>query len=364
MTFADWCVEHARTSGRQHNHITLDDKLAFFQQLSTMVSSGTPLLQALQICSQQTSSRKLRDILEETAERVASGSSLHEAVAQYPDHFEHHWIEVIRTGEVTGKLNLVLCELVKRVAEARAARRKVFGAMMYPIVLTCVAAAAMTVLLWFVVPTFKQMFDEMGADLPGVTQVVVDASDFLVSYGVYVTIALGALVFGTRRYMRTEAGRRLLGTVGVATPLVGELMVSSAMYRFASTISLLLNSGVPLLDALGILRGVFAKSPIYRDAISQTEAGVAAGRTLADSLDESILFTSMVVNMVRVGEESATLGGVMDQVAPFYREKTEAMMSKAMKLMEPAIIIAMGVALSAMMLAIYLPMFEMAGNVN
>ncbi len=167
-----------------------------------------------------------------------------------------------------------------------------------------------------------------------------------------------------RKYAKTERGRYRLGGVGLAIPLVGQLIVESAMYRFASNISLLLKSGIPMIETLHALEGVFFANPIYRDALMRVQGRVASGRPLAASLEETGLFTSMMTNMVRIGEGSGQLAAVMDQIAPYYKERMESLVGKVTKLMEPIIIVGMGVTIAGLMMSIYMPMFEMAGKVH
>jgi type IV pilus assembly protein PilC len=236
--------------------------------------------------------------------------------------------------------------------------------MIYPCVLILVAILVVMVMLWFVVPTFGDMFNEMGATLPSITVFVLDASDALVAYGAYAVGAIGVGVFMLRRWLKTEAGRRRSVSVMVAIPVIGDLVIQASMYRFASNLALLLRSGVPMLETMDTVANVFLAQPPYRDAIELAKNRMAAGRSLADGLEESGLFTSMMINAVRVGEESAQLGPVMEELAPYYREKTQAFMSRTTKLAEPAIIMVMGAVISVVMLAIYVPMFEMAGNVK
>jgi type IV pilus assembly protein PilC len=174
---------HARVAGKPHRRVTLDDKMAFFRQLSTLLAAGAPLLRALRLAGEQSQSLRLRAAVEEMAGRVASGSTLHAAAAGHPRVFEAHWVEVLRIGEVTGRMSAVLVELNKQIQEARDTRRKLVGALTYPVILVCVAVAAVSVLLWMVVPVFARMFQDMGASLPAMTQAVVGASDFLVQYG-------------------------------------------------------------------------------------------------------------------------------------------------------------------------------------
>jgi type IV pilus assembly protein PilC len=364
MTFERWVISHARVSSKIHKKIAMDDKMSFFQQLSTLVVSGTPLLQALRICSGQSQCSRMAETLEDIADRVASGSSFHAAAGNHKKVFEPHWIEIIRTGEITGQMGPILLELNKQIRDARETRRKIVGAMMYPIILLIVAITAITVMLWFVVPTFTKMFADMGAKLPAITEYVVELSNAVVSYGAYAIVAIVLAVLAFRKYMTTESGRSRVGGICLVLPMVGELMVQSAMYRFASNIALLLKSGIPMLETLEVLEGVFQLSPHYRDALVRVQGRVAAGRALAVSLEETGMFTSMVTNMVRIGEESGQLPAVMEQIAPYYKEKMEGLISKVTKLMEPIIIMGMGITIAGMMLAIYLPMFEMAGAVH
>lgn len=364
MSYTEFVVSHARMASKPHPGAKLDDKLSFFHQLSTLVSSGTPLLQALRIAAEQNQSVKMRKILEEIVARVSAGSSLYTAAASYPQVFEHHWVEVIRTGEVTGKMATVLQELNKQIREARETRRKVVGSLMYPIILIVVAIVCVTVMLWMVVPTFAKMFKDMGAELPGITQFVVDMSEQVVKYGPYgLVLAIGVGV-AFKMYMQTESGRLYVGGFAMLLPMVGELMVQMAMYKFASSIALLLRSGVPMLETMNTLVGVFQTSPYYRKALTHAQSKVASGRPLAASLEETGLFPSMMTNMVRIGEESGQLATVMEQIAPYYKEKMETLVLKVTKMLEPLIIMGMGTTIAGLMLAIYMPMFEMAGKIN
>ncbi len=364
MAFEDWFVAHARVSSKPHKGITLDDKMMFFQQLGTLVASGTPLLQAVEIGAEQCQSLKLQRVLEQIANRVASGSSVHAAASNYIGIFEQYWIEVIRTGEVTGKMALVLEELNKQIHESKETHRKIMATLMYPIILVCVSIGCITGLLWGVVPVFAKMFKDMGAELPGITQFVVDLSDWITKYGLYCVIGMGVCVFFIRRYAKTDAGRRRFLGVGIGLPMVGELIVQAAMYRFSSNIALLLRSGIPMMESLETVEGVFSTNPPYRDAMIRVRSRVAAGRTLASSLEETGIFTTMISNMVRVGEESGQLALVMEQMAPYYKERMETMIGRVTKLLEPAIIAFMGVTVAGLMLSIYMPMFEMSGKMH
>lgn len=364
MAIEEFFLAHARTSTKDHKGITLEDKMTFFRQLATLAAAGMPLLEALQIAAQQSESIKLRNILAEVTARVSAGSSLKNGLIPHRDVFEIHWIELIGIGEVSGKMDDVLADLNKQIAESRETRKKVKGAMTYPIVLLIIAVLVITAMLGFVVPTFANMFKEMDAELPDITKFVMAASDFVVANAVYILISVVVVVVAFRQYMKTEAGRRHVYAIAMAVPVVGPLMVQSAMYRFSSNLALLTKSGIPMLETLDALVAVFGANPIYRDAIMHAQIRVAAGQPLADSLEKTGLFTSMVTGMVRIGEESSNLYQVMSQLAPYYKERMQGFITRLTKLMEPCIIVVMGVTIAGLMLAIYMPMFEMAGAVN
>jgi type IV pilus assembly protein PilC len=329
-----------------------------------MTASGAPLLQAIQLAAEQTQSDKLRDVLNEVAGRVSAGSPLHETLAGYGDVFESHWVAMIGTGEASGKMQEVLHNLNDQIRDAQETKRRIVGALVYPIILLVVAVLVVTIMLWFVVPTFGNMFKEMNAELPSITQKVLGASDFVVDYGVYALGVFVVLGFIARRQLRTEAGLRRCKALLIALPVVGDLIVNVSMYRFSSNLGLLLRSGVPMLEALAVLSDVFRKDPAYRDAVLWARDRLTAGRPLTDSLEESGLFTAMMLNAVRIGEQSASLGPVMEEIAPYYKEKTNSFLGKLTKLLEPCIIVGMGGTIAVVMLAIYMPMFEMAGKVN
>ena len=346
MPFDEWVVAHAQISTKPHKAAKIEDTLSFFHQLATLVSSGTPLLQALKIGTAQCESLKLQSVLGEITANVASGSTFYAAAAAFPKVVEFQWIEAIRTGEVSGKMASVLVELNKQIRDARETRRKVKGALMYPMILILVAVIAVAVMLWLVVPTFASMFKDMGAELPAITQWVVDASNNLVKYGHYLLIALVAASFGFKRFLNTESGRKYVGGILMVLPTVGQLMVEMAMYRFASNLALLLKSGVPMMETMQTVKGIFQNSPIYRGALEHATARVASGKPLHAALQETGLFLPMLISMVQVGEESGQLALVMEQIAPFYKEKMEGMILKVTKLLEPLIIMGMGTTIA------------------
>ena len=364
MPFEDWVVSHARVSKKPHKKATLEDTLTFFHQLSTLVSSGMPLLQSLKIATGQCESTRFRAVLEQITAKVASGSTFYSSAAAFPQHFEFQWIEAIRTGEITGKMALVLVELNKQIRDSRETKRKVMASLMYPMILVCVAVIAVVMMLWMVVPTFAKMFHDMDAKLPAITQYVVDASNWIVKYGLYVVVGLVAAVIGFKQFHKTETGKLYVGGLLMVMPSVGELMIGMAMYKFSSSIALLLKSGVPMMETMNTVTGIFRDNPVYHAALERARSRVASGTPLYVALEETGIFLPMVTNMVQVGEESGQLAQVMEQIAPFFKEKMETMILKVTKMLEPLIIMGMGTSIAGLMLAIYMPMFDMAGAVK
>ena len=357
-----WVQRHIRTSAKPHNRIKGEDKLLFFQQLTTLFSAGTPLLAALGIVAMQSSSLKMRTVIHTIAERVAGGLSLHQAAGDFPNVFDRQWVEVIKTGEVSGRLGEVLGSLTGYIDSIRQMRSKLISAMIYPCILMVVAVLAIVVMLWKVVPTFADFFKEFDSELPPITQAVIDLSGFLQANGLYLLAGTVAAVFLMRHYLRSENGKRLFTQVTLTMPLIGECKVQASMERFATNMVLLLRSGLPLLDAISSLRGVFQNNTVYRDALRRIEQHVSAGAGLATSMEESGLFTPLVVSMVRVGEESGQLAAVLEEVAVYYRRRVQAMVERLTGTIEPVVILLMGITVAVILMSIYLPMFQIASG--
>jgi type IV pilus assembly protein PilC len=357
-----WFQRHVRTSSRTHPRITADDKQRFFQQLTTLFAAGTPLLEALWISSQQSQSVKMQGVIRTLAERVTGGTSLHQAAAEFPKVFDPQWIEIVKVGEGSGQLGAVLASLTAHINTSRETRAKLISAMIYPCIMLCVAILAVVVMLWKVVPVFSDFFKESGSKLPEITQTVINLSNFLQRDGLYLVGGVGALVFALRYYLRTPGGRRTFTRGLLTTPMLGDCAVEAYMERFATNMVLLLHSGLPLLDALHSMQGVFRNNAVYGEAIRQIAGRVANGSGLATSMQETGLFTSMMISMVQVGEASGELGSVLEQVAVYYRKRVEALLQRITGMIEPVVILGMGVTVAVILTSIYLPMFQMASG--
>ena len=357
-----WTQKHVRTASKMHPRIKSEDKLQFFHHLTTLFAAGTPLLEALQIASKQSQSEKMQSVIHTIAERVAGGASLHEAAADFPKVFDRQWIEVIKTGEASGQLSQVLTALTQYIIDAREMRSRIISALIYPTILLCVAILAIVVMLWKVVPVFADFFTDFDSKLPAITQKVINTSEFLQENGFKLLIGVGVAIFGLRSYLRTEQGKNILDQIILTSPLVGECAVYANMQKFATNTVLLLRSGLPLLETIGSLQGVFHNNTVYRDAMTKIHQRVAGGAGLTVALEESRLFPSMVVSMVKVGEESGELAKVLDQLSAYYSDKVKRVVERLTSSIEPVVILGMGVTVAVILTSIYLPMFQMASG--
>jgi type IV pilus assembly protein PilC len=353
-----------RVSTKMHKKVEDLDVLSFFQQLSTLFRAGTPIYEAITIASSQCQSESFRVVIDAVARKVAAGEALNEALAATPEYFKTEWVQVIRSGEQSGKLGDILVQLVTQIDAANVMRSKLVSAMMYPCIMFSVSLVAVGVMLVKVVPTFAQMFDSMGNELPGITQGVLSVSDFLQQRGLLILGGLFVGWTGLRRYLRTPDGARNRDRLLVGLPLVGEVMVQSCMQKFALNTALLLRSGLPLLEAIQAMRGIFTSNFVYEGALGRVEKHVERGGAMADGLEQTGVFTTFVVSMCRIGEESGTLPDVLDEVELFYRRKVETLVERVTGSLETVVIIFMGVAVAVILCSVYLPMFSMAGGVG
>ncbi|MBI5367837.1 MAG: type II secretion system F family protein [Planctomycetes bacterium] len=357
-------LRHSRVVAKPHVGIRLDDKIQFFIQFATVLRAGMPLMEALSLCAGQSLSLRMAELIRDVTRRCSAGSSLHAALAQYPRIFDFQWVQVVRTGEVTGQLAEVMTQLADYIVEAREVRGKVVSALIYPVILSAVSFGALIVMLTVVVPTFADLFASMGGKLPAITQAVIDASHFVTTR--WPTLLAGAIVVivAFRAFVRSAAGRTVCDLVLMCLPVIGDLVCQATMQKFSMNLGLLLRSGSSLLEALTIVRGIFGGSAIYAAGLGQVEHRVRDGAALAASLAKSGLFAPLLVNMVKVGEESGKLADVLGQVSVYYKRKVAALVTRVTSLMEPLIVVGMGGMVAVLLLAIYLPMFSMAGGVR
>jgi type IV pilus assembly protein PilC len=343
--------------------VTMRDIVIFTRQFSTMINAGLPLVQALDILAKQTENKVLADVTRAVVFDVESGHTVADALAKHPNAFSELYVNMVAAGEAGGILDTILMRLATFMEKNDALVRKVKGAMIYPGVIMSVAAIAIIVLLMFVIPVFEEMFASVGMPLPAPTRIVIGMSRFLKGYWWGV---LGAMVGGfflVRRYYATPGGRLAIDKLLLKMPVLGDVLRKSAVSRFTRTLGTLISSGVSILDGLEITAKT-AGNRVIQDAIMASRASIAGGDTIAAPLQKSAVFPPMVISMIAVGEQTGGLDEMLSKIADFYDEEVDAAVSGLLALLEPIMIVFLGVVVGGMVVAMYLPIFDMINAVQ
>lgn len=354
-------AKYAKVQSEMHPSITQEDLISFFEHLSTLLNSGVNLMRALHLSAEQTESVKFQKILRDITAKVAGGSSLYEAISLYPNLFPYQWTQVIRTGEQSGQLAPLLIKLNESIKKSTAVANQVKSAMIYPAIMLCVAVAAIFIMLWKVIPVFAAFFTDFGKKMPPITQFVLDMSNFIQNHGIKVILAGVLFYYAFKKFFHTSFGARQTYSALLAFPVIGDLLVQQSQQRFAGSLALLLNSGMPLLDALKSVTESFRENPIYYDALREAYHKVTTGKDLGTAIGQSGYFTNMTVGMIKMGEESGKLAEVLDVIARYYDDKVMVLTMRATGMLEPVIVIGMGVIVAGMLASVYLPMFQLSG---
>ncbi|HBA55722.1 type II secretion system F family protein [Syntrophorhabdus aromaticivorans] len=337
--------------------------VVFTRQLATMITSGLPLVQSLEILSNQIEDKNLRGIVKEIKEKIEGGSRFADALMDYPKCFDELYVNLVVAGEEGGMLDTVLNRLALYMEKIEKLKKKIKSAMIYPISIIVVAIGVVMVLLIFVIPVFETMFKDMGAELPVPTQIVVNLSKLVKSSIHYMIGALAVAVFLFRRYYRTESGRRTIDRLILKAPVFGVLALKASVARVTRTLATLLSSGVAILESLVIVARV-AKNKIIEDALVVARTRISEGRSMSQPLQESGIFPPMVIQMVQVGESTGSLDNMLNKVADFYEEDVDNLVSNLTALMEPMIMAFLGVVLGGLIIAMYLPIFKLGTAVG
>jgi len=337
--------------------------VVFTRQLATMITSGLPLVQSLEILSNQIEDQNLRGIVREIKEKIEGGSRFADALMDYPKCFDELFVNLVVAGEEGGMLDTVLNRLALYMEKIEKLKKKIKSAMIYPISIIVVAIGVVMVLLIFVIPVFETMFKDMGAELPVPTQIVVNLSRLVKSSVHYMIGVLVAIVFLFRRYYRTESGRRKIDRLILKAPVFGVLALKSSVARVTRTLATLLSSGVAILESLVIVARV-AKNKIIEDALVVARTRISEGKSMSQPLQESGIFPPMVIQMVQVGESTGSLDNMLNKVADFYEEDVDNLVTNLTALMEPMIMAFLGVILGGLIIAMYLPIFKLGTAVG
>jgi type IV pilus assembly protein PilC len=343
--------------------IKMRDIVIFTRQFSTMINAGLPLVQALDILAKQTENKTLSEVTRAVVFDVESGHTVADALAKHPNAFSDLYVNMVAAGEAGGILDTILMRLATFMEKNDALIRKVKGAMIYPGVIMSVAVIAICVLLIFVIPVFESMFGSVGLALPLPTRIVIGLSRFLKGYWYLIGGGIAGSFFLVKRYYASPNGKLQIDKALLKVPVLGDVLRKSAVSRFTRTLGTLISSGVSILDGLEITAKT-AGNRVIQDAIMASRASIAGGDTIAAPLQKSAVFPPMVISMIAVGEQTGGLDEMLSKIADFYDEEVDAAVSGLLSLLEPIMIVFLGVVVGGMVVAMYLPIFDMINAVQ
>src|SRR5258706_727414 len=339
------------------------DIVIMTRQFATMINSGLPLVQALDILAQQTENKALSDVLRAVVYDVESGHTLADALRKHPKAFSDLFVNMVAAGEAGGILDTILVRLAQFLEKNDLIVRKVKGAMIYPGVIMSVATIAIAVLLIFVIPTFQKMFASAGIQLPLPTRIVIGASFILSHYWWAIILAIGGFIFCITRYYKTARGKLMLDWLLLQAPVLGDVLRKSAVSRFTRTLGTLVSSGVSILDGLEITART-AGNMVIHNAVMESRASIAGGETIAGPLSKSKVFPPMVISIIAVGEQTREVHAMPPQIARISNNAGDAPLTAPLLLVEPIMIVVLGVIVGGMVVAMYLPIFDMVNAVQ
>ncbi len=339
--------------------VTKKDLVVFTRQFSTMIDAGLPLVQGLTILAEQNENPTFKSILKEITKDVEGGSTLAEAMKKHPKVFDSLFVNLVAAGEIGGILDTILRRLAQFIEKAEKLKSQIKGAMTYPLVVVAIAILVIAVILIFVIPVFEDMFKSFGSALPTPTQIVVNMSRFMKGNFHWVIIALGALIYGFKRYRDTASGRKQTDALFLKLPIFGNLLKKTAVARFTRTLGTMISSGVPILDALEIVAKT-AGNVVIEEIIYEVRGSIAEGQTIAEPLSENDIFPGMVIQMIAVGEATGALDSMLEKIADFYDEEVDAAVSALTSMLEPLLMLFLGGSIGGLVIAMYLPIFGMA----
>jgi type IV pilus assembly protein PilC len=355
--------EEAKKAKTTRGSIKMRDVVIFTRQFSTMINAGLPLVQALDILAKQTENKTLSEVTRAVVFDVESGHTVADALAKHPNAFSDLYVNMVAAGEAGGILDTILMRLATFMEKNDALVRKVKGAMIYPGVIMSVAVIAICVLLIFVIPVFESMFGSVGLALPLPTRIVIALSRFLKGYWYLIGAGIGGSFFLVKRYYATPGGKLQIDKAMLKVPVLGDVLRKSAVSRFTRTLGTLISSGVSILDGLEITAKT-AGNRVIQDAIMASRASIAGGDTIAAPLQKSAVFPPMVISMIAVGEQTGGLDEMLSKIADFYDEEVDAAVSGLLSLLEPVMIVFLGIVVGGMVVAMYLPIFDMINAVQ
>ncbi|UFS69707.1 type II secretion system F family protein [Geomonas sp. RF6] len=349
--------------GSGQKKIQTKELVVFTRQFATMIDSGLPLVQCLDILSGQQENKTFKEVLVKVKESVESGSTFADALSKHPKAFDQLYVNLVAAGEVGGILDTILNRLAAYIEKAMKLKKQVKGAMVYPTTIMAIAVIVVGVILVFVIPTFAKMFADFGGDLPAPTKFVIALSGFLTKYLVVIIAALFGLKFGISKYYATPAGKKNIDRFALNAPIVGPLVRKVAVAKFTRTLGTMISSGVPIMDGLDIVART-AGNKIVEEAIYRVRQSISEGKTIAEPLQESGVFPPMVVQMIAVGEATGAMDAMLNKIADFYDDEVDDAVGAMTAMMEPLLMVFLGTTVGGLVIAMYLPIFKLASTVG
>ncbi|MFZ5569704.1 MAG: type II secretion system F family protein [Thermodesulfobacteriota bacterium] len=339
------------------------DVIVFARQFSTMIDAGLPIIQCLDILYTQQENVTFKQLIKTLKESVEGGNTLAESLKKFPKQFDNLFVNMVAAGEAGGILDVILRRLAAYLEKAAKLKAQVKGAMMYPAITLAIAVLVVIVILVFVIPVFQEMFASFGKELPLPTRIVVNLSNIVKSKIHWVIISFVLLVMAYRRFYKTEKGHELMDNLFLKLPIVGVLIRKVAVSKFTRTMGTMMASGVAILDALDIVAKTAGNKTVEK-AIYRVRSGISEGRTMADPLSESGVFPSMVCSMIAVGESTGALDAMLEKIADFYEDEVDTAVENLTSAIEPLMMVFLGGLIGGLVIAMYLPVFQMAGALS
>ncbi len=343
--------------------VSLKDIVVFTRTFSTMVDAGLPLIQCLEILGDQTENPSFARTIKDIKGDVEGGSTFADALRKHPKVFDRLYCNMIEAGETGGILDIIMQRLSVYMEKNMAIRRKVKGAMIYPAVVVMIALTVVTFLMIYVIPTFAEIFVGLGTTLPVPTQIIMGISEWMQHNFMTMFIGVIVIVVAIRLFYKTEFGKRLLDGMMLKAPVFGPLLRKVAVARFTRTLGTLISSGVPILDGLDITART-AGNKVVEEAVLETRVAISEGRSISEPLSETDVFPPMVVQMIAIGEQTGALDSMLNKIADFYDDEVDQAVSNLTQLIEPMMIVVLGVIIGGIVIAMYLPMFKLIGELN
>jgi len=348
--------------GGKGKKVTQKDIVIFVRQFATMIDAGLPLVQCLDILGSQQPNPTFKKVITQVKDDVEGGSTFADALKKHPKVFDTLFVNLVAAGEIGGILDTILNRLAEYIEKTEKLKSKVKSAMVYPVSIVIVAIVITAGLLLFVIPIFEKMFSDMGGTLPLPTQIVINMSNFLAAYWYAVFGGMFGAVYAFKKYYATKKGRATCDRLFLKLPVAGDLIRKNSVTKFCSTMGTMLSSGVPILDALDITSKT-AGNVVIEEALIETRTAISEGKTIVEPLEKTKVFPSMVVQMIAVGEATGAMDAMLNKIAEFYNDEVDTAVDGLTALMEPAIMVVLGGLVGGLIIAMYLPIFSMAGNI-